>query len=74
MPSCFLREECEVISQTANRVYYSWNYKIIFGKLRKDRGSISGRGILFNSFTIGNLKCYYDQIIDIHFFTFSCTI
>ena len=20
------------------------------------------------------LKCYYDQIIDIHFFTFSCTI
>ena len=20
------------------------------------------------------LKCYYDQVIDIHFFTFSCTI
>ena len=26
------------------------------------------------SFVIGNLKCHYDQILDIHFFTFLYTI
>ena len=33
-----------------------------------------GKDGVIRAVQLKTVKCYYDQIIDIHFFTFSCTI